>query len=337
MNSLERVAATLSFRTPDRVPVMAQVFGHAATLAEVKLGDYVRDGALLARCQIHALEYYGYDAVFALMDVGVETEALGSTLTYRDNQYPFVQSYVLAGGVNLDDLDVPDPRRAGRMPEILKAASILRQEVGQDVPVVGCVMGPMTLATQMLGIERALYLAIDQPERFAHLLDFAAEVAIRFGLAQLEAGAHLPIVFDPSSSPDVIPPAFYREFALPRLTRVFAAFKQAGSMVNWIHTAGMAAPILPFYPQAGVELANIDFSVDPQQAMQTLPHICLDGNIKTLAFVEATPAEIAAESSRLLKIFASRGGFILSSGCEIPPESKPDNIAAMVLATRQPG
>ena len=108
-------------------------------------------------------------------------------------------------------------------------------------------------------------------------------------------------------------------------------------MVNWLHTAGMAAPILPFYPQAGVELANIDFSVDPQYAMQSLPHTCLDGNIKTLAFVEATPAEIAAESSRLLTLFANRGGFILSSGCEIPPESKPENIAAMVLATRQRG
>jgi len=335
LNSLERITATLGFQTTDRVPVMAQVFGHAAVLAGVKLGDYVRDGALLARCQIHALEYYGYDAVFALMDVGVETEAIGSTLIYRDHQYPFVRSYVLADSADLCNLDVPDPWRAGRMPELLKAATILRQEVGRDVLVVGCVLGPMTLATQMFGIEPALYLAIDQPERFAEMLDFATEVAIRFGLAQMDAGAHLPIVFDPSSSPEVIPPAFYREFVLPRLTRVFAAFKQAGSAVNWLHTAGMTAPILSLYPRAGVELANIDFCVDPHHAMQILPHTCLDGNIKPLAFVDATPAEIATESFQLLKLFASRGGFILSSGCEIPPESKPENIAAMVLATRQ--
>jgi uroporphyrinogen decarboxylase len=335
MNSIERITATLRFQTTDRVPVMAQVFGHAATLAGVALDEYVRDGALLARCQIHALERYGYDAVFALMDVGVETEAIGSTLTYRANQYPFVQSYALAGAADLSDLAVPDPWRAGRMPELLKAARILRQAVGHEVLVVGCVVGPMTLVTQLLGIARALYLAIDQPERFAQLLDFAAEVVIRFGLAQMEAGAHLPIVFDPASSPEVIPASFYREFVLPQLTRVFAAFKQAGSAVNWLHTAGMVAPILPLYPRAGVELANIDFCVDPQQAIQALPQTCLDGNLKPLAFVEGTPAEIAAESSRLLQLFAGRGGFILSSGCEIPPESKPENIAAMVLATRQ--
>ncbi len=103
------------------------------------------------------------------------------------------------------------------MPELLKAAGMLRREVGDEVLVVGCVLGPMTLVTQLLGIETALYLAIDEPEPFARLLDFAAKVAIFFGVAQIEAGAHLPIVFDPSSSLDVIPAPFYREFVLPRL------------------------------------------------------------------------------------------------------------------------
>ena len=49
MNSIERIQAAVRFQTPDRVPVVAQVFGHAATLAGVALGDYVRDGELLAR------------------------------------------------------------------------------------------------------------------------------------------------------------------------------------------------------------------------------------------------------------------------------------------------
>ena len=80
MNGIERIRAAVDFETPDRVPVVAQVFGHAATLAGVALRDYVQNGNLLARCQIKALERYDYDAVFALMDVGVETEAVGSAL-----------------------------------------------------------------------------------------------------------------------------------------------------------------------------------------------------------------------------------------------------------------
>jgi len=334
MNSIERIKAVVNFEKPDRVPVIAQVFGHAAVLANVPLGKYVQDGELLARCQIKALESYGYDAVFALMDVNVETEAMGSVLTYQPKQYPEVKSYAFTKGSNLENIPIPDPHESGRMPELLKAATLLRHEVGDDVLVVGCVLGPMTLATQLLSIETALYLAIDEPQNFARLLDFSTEIIIRFGVAQIEAGAHLPIVFDPSASPAVIPPQFFREFELPRLNRVFTSFREIGAVADWLHIAGPTEAILPLYTQAGVSIANFDYCVDPLYAQKALPQTCLDGNIKPLSFVQATPEEIAAESSRLLDLFADRGGFILSSGCEIPPESKPENVKAMVLSAR---
>ena len=76
-------------------------------------------------------------------------------------------------------------------------------------------------------------------------------------------------------------------------------------------------------------LAAFNFS---GKMLQALPNTCIDGNIKPLAFVTATPAVIDAEATRLLDLFAPRGGFILSSGCEIPPEAQPANIKAMVTA-----
>lgn len=335
MNGVERITAAVNFQATDRVPVIAQVFGHAAVLAGVPLDEYVRNGQLLARCQIQALEKYDYDAVFAFMDAGVETEAAGSVLSYPADQYPSVKTYALAGRADLEGLLIPDPHREGRMPELLESTRILRHEVGDDVLVVGCVLGPMTLAMQLLGIETALFLAIDDPERFSLLLDYAAKIALRFGIAQIEAGAHLPIVFNPAASTAVIPYQIFREFELPNLRKIFTAFKQAGAPANWLHVAGPTGPILSLYPQAGVDIANIDYEVDPMEARRALPHTCLDGNIKPLAFVEGTPDMIADESSRLMNLFSDRGGFILSSGCEIPPESKPENIAAMVDAARE--
>lgn len=332
MNSLERIQAAMSFERPDRIPVIAQVFGHSAFLAGVPLDQYVSKGEILARCQIEALEHYGYDAAFALMDVNVETEAIGSTLTYRPNQYPVVESHAVSELKDIDSLRIPDPHRDGRMPELLKAAGILRKNVGDDVLVVGCVLGPLTLVTQLLGAERALFLAIDYPVKFASLLDFATDVVIRFGRAQLEAGVHLPIVFDPSASPAVVPPQFFREFEAPVLGRVFSSFREAGSAANWLHIAGPAHSIFPFYPGIQVDIANFDYCVGPLVAQEILPRVCLDGNIRPLAFVDCTPDEIAAQSAELLDLFDRRGGFILSSGCEIPPEARPENVAAMVAS-----
>jgi uroporphyrinogen decarboxylase len=334
MNSLERVAATIKFQDTDRVPVIAQVFGHAATLSGVAVDDYVRDGETLARCQLNALKQYGYDAVFSVMDVSVETEAVGSVLQYRRNQYPVVAHYALSREDDWNALPIPDPQKAGRMPEMLKALGILRQALGNETPVVGCVVGPFTLTTQLLGLETALYLAIDDPPRMERLMDFATEVIIRFGRDQLRAGAHLPIVFNPSASPAVIPPQFFREFELPRLQRVFKAFMEAGAVANWLHIAGPASPILRYYPKAGVHIANFDYSVSAAEAGNALPTTCLDGNIKSVMFVEGSPGDIETEARNLLRTFRGRGGFILSPGCEVPPESAPENVAALVNAVR---
>jgi len=335
VNGRQRVAASIKLQETDRVPVIAQVFGHAARFCGVPLVEYVRNGETLAHCQIEAWRRYRYDAVFSVMDVNVETEAIGSALRYFPDQYPVVERYALSPAINWDELAVPDPKRAGRMPEMLKALTILRDKVADEVAVVGCTLGPFTLTTQLLGLESALYLAIDDSPRLARLMDFAAEVVIRFGQAQLHAGAHLLMVFDPAASPAVIPPNFFREFELPRLRRVFEAFSQAGAMANWLHIAGPVAPILSYYPNAGVHIANFDYPVSAAEASCRLPGTCVDGNIKPLLFVEGSPEQIAAEAGSLLRAFQDRRGFILSSGCEIPPEARPENIAAMVEAPGQ--
>jgi uroporphyrinogen decarboxylase len=78
----------------------------------------------------------------------------------------------------------------------------------------------------------------------------------------------------------------------------------------------------------------MDYEVDPRDAARILPRTCLDGNIRPLSFVLGAPDEISAECRRLATLFEARGGFILSSGCEIPLEAKPANVAAMVAAVR---
>ncbi len=333
MNSLERILAAVKFGETDRAPVIAQVFGHAATLSGISLDEYVRDGETLARCQLKALRQYGYDAVFSVMDVSVEAEAAGAVLQYRKDLYPTIEHYAFSTESSWDEPVLPDPMRAGRMPEMLKALGILKREVGNEVLVVGCVTGPFTLATQLLGMEPALNMAIDDSPRLERVMDFSTEIIIRFGIAQIGAGAHLPIVFNPSASPTVVPPQFFREFELPRLKRVFDAFAEAGAMASWLHIAGPARRIFPYYPKAGVQIANFDYYVSASEARAELPNTCLDGNIKPVMFVEGSPDDIRSEAADLLGAFRE-GGFILSSGCEIPPESEPANVAALVSAVQ---
>jgi uroporphyrinogen decarboxylase len=332
MTGLERILAAVRFEQSDQVAVIPQIFGHAARIAGVDLDQYLTDAVVLARCQLAALERYRGDAVFALLDVNVETEALGSRLRFPKDGYPSVEQYVLERPSAVAELAIPNPRTAGRMPVLLEAARLLRQEVQDRVLVAGCVLGPMTLACQLLGAERALFAAVDEPDAFERLLDFAADVAVSFAQAQLEAGAHVCVVFEPSASPAVVPPALFRELVAPRLRRLCHALKRK-SPVTWLHIAGPVEPILPLYPDCGVDLGNIDYCVDPTRARAAAPRLCLDGNIRPLAFVDSEPEDIAAACQRVLD--DADAGFILSSGCEIPLEARPECVQALVDSAKR--
>ncbi len=332
MNSLERIALAVGFKRPDRPPVIPQIFGHAAKLCGVPLRDYCLDGETLARCQLKALEFYGYDAVFAITGVVTEAGALGARLEYRDELYPFITRYPISSLTNLNGLRVPDPSRDGPMPQILKGLGMMRREVGDSCLVVGCVLGPTTLATQLLGLEKTLFGAADYPEAFENLLDFCVRVQTVYGRAQLDAGAHLVLIFDPCASTEVVPPQYFRELEMPRLKEMFDSFRQSGAIASWLHVAGYADGIFRYYPEAGVDIANFDYSTDSATIQSLLPHTCVNGNIKPLSFVEDGPETIGKTARQLLEAFSARGGFILSSGCEIPPEAKVENIQAMVAA-----
>lgn len=332
MNGLERILAAARCLPTDRLPFVPQLFGHAAVTGGVVLSAYLRDGCLLADCQLRERERYGGDAVFAFMDFSVETEALGSRLKYYDKQYPDVVEYALAPAEDPARLRQPDPASAGRMPQILRAIDLLRAQVGAGTFVAGAVTGPMTLATQLYGTETALYLAMDDPARFAAALDFAAATALRFGAAQLAAGAHGIVVFDPAASPAVVPAAFFRTHLQPRLARLTAGLRAAGARLVWLNIAGPTADILPHYAELGADIATFDYYVDPATARRLLPRTCLAGNLKSLDFLDPAPDRLAAQARDLAAAFADRGGYLLSSGCEIPPEAAAANLTALAQA-----
>jgi uroporphyrinogen decarboxylase len=193
----------------------------------------------------------------------------------------------------------------------------------------------MGIATQLMGMEETLFFASDHPEEFERVLDYAADVAIRFGIAQLHAGVHVPVVLDPAASPEVVSTAFFREFLLPRFQRILAAFQQAGAP-RWLNIPGPIVPFFPYILEAGVDIVSFDYQVSAVDAQGQLPGICLAGNLKSLDFVLSPPDQIFRDASAMRNAFAGRGGFLLSSGCEIPPEANPENIDAMIAACVEP-
>jgi uroporphyrinogen decarboxylase len=334
MKSIERIKATLNFEETDRVPVFAHILGIASRLNNISLKDYLNSGELLAFCQLETWKRFGYDAVTVFADNSLEAEALGSKISYKDDAYPQIDEYCLNNIQDWQYLSIPDPEKDGRMPVIIEACRILKDEVGEEAAVVGTVQGPMTLAGQLLGLEKLIYHIVDHPEEFCDLLKFTTRVMVTFGKALINAGVHAIHIFDPASSCSVINRAVFSAYILPHLKQAFKEFKDSGDPICWLNITGQTEPILDLFPETGADLFNIDYLVPISIAMEKLPHHCINGNIKPFSFISSEKEAIRREASDLLEETQSRGGFILSPGCEIPLEAKVSNIEAMLQAVK---
>ena len=247
-NSLDLIKDTIKFEQTDRVPVIPQIFGHSAILTGHSIYElHVTDSEIQAQSQIEALNFFGGNAVFSAFDASIETEAIGSELEYHTDNYPDVNRYFLNPedlNNQISNLKIPESPIRGKNASSIKCVENLKGKSWKETLVTGLTLGPFTLATQLYEIQNTLFLSNDEPETFMHLLDYTEKVVTEYGIAQIEAGAHLPLLFEPAGSGAVIPQKFFIEHVQPQITRILSRFKQAGAIANWLHIAGPTNNIL---------------------------------------------------------------------------------------------
>jgi len=65
--------------------------------------------------------------------------------------------------------------------------------------------------------------------------------------------------------------------------------------------------------------------------------VCLQGNIDTTRMLMGSPSEVFTQARKCIEAAGEGGGFILSSGCEIPLDAPHQNVQSMIEAARRYG
>lgn len=330
MTSYERVLNTIEGKGIDRVSAAPEIFGLSARINGYTIKQYVTDAQTLALCQIKSQQVFGYDIVFAFADTALEAEAVGCRLYYPDNAYPYIVDHIIKTQKDIDKLKIPDPFRDGRMPLVAEACRSMHNELKDNCVVTACVPGPISLAAQLSGLETFMFLIADDLDSVEKILNFSEDVIMRYAEALLKSGAHSIMLFDPVASPAVVPPSVFKNLEAPRLKRMTDALRAMGSKFLWLSIAGATQKILPLFSGIGIDLATVDYVVPISDAIRLTEGVIINGNIKPLSFVTAQPDEIKQIAINCIN--EAEGRFILGSGCEMPLESKPENIGALIDA-----
>ena len=342
----ERVVAAYKGGFADRVPAYPIAGSFAGCLDGLSIEEYCTDPKKATKAMLNYYERYQPDIMIAFNDLAKEAEAVGCRVKYSDYVVPSIDRHVLEGDKGkLARLEVPDPRRDGRLPAFLEQCEALA--AARLPSALGAVnVGPWTIAMLMRNPEQMCIDTIEDPAFVHDLMRFATEYAKRVGDAVLETKIGLSYS-DPTASCSLVGPDTYREFIKPYHKELVDYFK-AKKVGTTIHICGTTHQIHEDLVDVGFVAITIDLDqqADPALQVDQLDRlvglanqrgVVAIGNVDVTIFERATKGEIEAEVRRCLDTVGRRSRYVLSTSCELPPRANPDCVKWFMDAARELG
>ncbi len=298
-----------------------------------KFSEVHGDAAKMASAAASTYKLFGFESAVVPFDVGLEAEALGCDMNFYEGRegviYPTVRSKIYAAGgkVALPE----DLSSRGRMPVVSKALKLLRDDVGNELALGSYVLGPFTLAGQVMDLNELLKTSFKEPGKVAEILNSLADAVIAIARAEKDAGADFITVREMGASSDVISPRMFQSLVLPHLKKAVTGIPAP----RILHICGNTEPILEYMRQAGAEAISIEQRCDIAKARAKLGNEAIIlGNIDPYkVLVNGTPDDV----ERAVKKALDDGVSGIMPGCDIWPAVPRENMIALVRATREYG
>lgn len=337
-SSLERVLCYLQGVNPQRVACFPLILNHAARVLGVPIGAYNRNPELMGKAHVAAFRRYGNDLVSIFSTTSTLAEAMGTKMEFFEEDAPQIAEQPIQELDDLKKIRLPDFKRDGRLSVYLDATELAASEVGGEVVVSTVLAGPFTTAAALRPIDLFVKDLYKNREWVHQLLEICCQAGIAF-IDQVLARKALPIIVEPIGSGSLVSPRHFREFVAPYLKRMADHIHaNGGGLPAALHICGKTRPNLEAMLEADFDIWSLD-AVDLGEARQIAGHrATLAGNVSPANLLKNSPEEIDAEAKLICgKAMGSPRGFILGSGCEIPINTPPENIDALINAARKYG
>jgi [methyl-Co(III) methanol/glycine betaine-specific corrinoid protein]:coenzyme M methyltransferase len=332
MNAKERVMSLINGQAPDRMPCFcanSTVTYEQMEKVQAFWPQGHETGEAMAKQALAAHTMLGFDAVRVPFCQTFEAEALGCTLkpggtqgiTGIDHPPPYL----------LDDVpQLPENFLSlGRIPELLKAIGILKSELGDEVPIIGGIVGPFTIAGAMIDTVPLLKASFKTPEKMRPFLDVAEKAGTLLALAMVDAGADIISCEDMTASPELIAPKTYNDYEKEYQKRQFDAIP----VPKILHICGNVDRIVEWMGETGADILSIEPKADARLAREKCgPDMVLMGGVDTATtlFLKG-PEEVRAGSEEVI----ADGIQILAPGCAVAPGTALENLLTMVEVAKE--
>jgi len=184
----------------------------------------------------------------------------------------------------------------GRIPVVLEASSLIRNEIEDEIPMVAGIEGPFDLASSLCGSSSFLMWTINNPDTVKVVIEKCIDACIICAKAYLRSGANAVVMADALSSPEMMDPDAFRQFVKPALIR----FTKSIEGYSILHICGKVDSIIPDMLECGFDAISIEENVKDLEYVIDLAHrndTAVIGNIYTSnTLYRKTPEDVRKEA-----------------------------------------
>lgn len=287
--------------------------------------DIVTNGNMQYECIKALADKYPSIAAVTIMDLSVEAEAFGAEIKFSNDEVPDVSSNLIN---NIDEAKALEIPKVGshRTTVYLEATKLMTENI-LDRPSFAGQIGPFSLTARLLGVTDALMQIMLEPELVHILLEKTTKFLIEYAKAFKEHGAHGIIIAEPVAG--LLSPDLCDEFSSKYVKQIVDSV-QDDNFIVILHNCGNTTNLIPSMLSTGSKLLHLGNAVDLTDILPQVPSdIIVSGNIDPATiFRNGTIEDVKNETNKLLNETANYNNFIISSGCDIPPNTPIKNIDA---------
>jgi uroporphyrinogen-III decarboxylase len=349
----ERLARAARFEPVDRVPVIhCLVARYWLPKIGGQFSEYYSDPEAMARYQILGQKWLlenirndmGFGPIYVDTQNAQEASALGCETEIGESGNIWVHEGWVQTEKDLSRLGRIDPLTTGlyaharqyldRM-RTMSDRYAVRFKDGTEIrplerpTITSATMGPFTVAAQLAGATEICIALYDRPGFARQLLSIVTDKILEMmRFAQRIQGMDALWVADDYAANLSL--GQFREFVLPCLLRIRRHFPHSRFI---FHMCGKADHLLStLADELHIdEFSLFGFQSDKRLVQETMGgRILLVGNISPMNIASGTPESVLQESLEALQAFGrGAGGFVLSDGANIAPESPVENVNAL--------
>lgn len=294
-----------------------------------------KDSEKMVKLASAAHKICGLDNVSVPFDMTLEAEVLGAKIEYYEGQikWPCIKEFQFK---DPSEIKVPkDVSAAGRVPVVVKAIKMLKEEFGGKVPVNAYLDPPFTtVSSYMVDTVRFFVWMKKDPEKIHQFLKTALDVIIEIAQLYQEAGADIITFHEMGAPTDNISPKHFEEFVVPYLKEIVKHVK-VPTVLNICCSTKL---IIDNMVGVGCSAIAIDertpVSAAREIADKIKPGYPIIGNISARGVLFLGPPEKIEES---VKRCIDEGIDMVAPGCDFWIETPTEHIKVLVNATRKYG